>query len=55
VKTSVGVEMNRESIFIADFVTDEDGGLKVKRFEEFTDSNAELGFAQAIAVAGAKK
>ena len=47
--------MNHESIFIADFATDEDGSLKVKNLEEFTDSKAELDFVQAIAAAGAKK
>ena len=53
-KTSIGVERIRESIFIADIVTDEDGSLKIKNLEEFTDSKAELDFAQAIAAAGVK-
>ena len=52
-KSSVEVGMNHESIFIADFA--EDGSLKVKNLEEFTDSGAELDFVQAIAAAGAKK
>jgi hypothetical protein len=50
-KTSIGVEMNRESIFIINIVTDEDGSLKVKRMEEFTDSKAYLDFYQAVAAA----
>jgi hypothetical protein len=50
-KTSVGVEMTRESIIITDFVTDEDGSLKIKRTEEFTDSKVYLDFYQAIAAA----
>jgi hypothetical protein len=54
-KTSIGVEYTRESILIAHFVTDEDGSLKVKRTEEFTDSKAELAFVQAITAARAKK
>jgi hypothetical protein len=53
--TSLGVEATRESIFIADIVTDEDGSLKIKQLEEFTDSKAELDFVQAIAAARAKK
>jgi hypothetical protein len=55
VNTSLGVESARESIFIIYFVTDEDGSLKVEKLEEFTDSKAELDFAQAIAAAAAKK
>jgi hypothetical protein len=55
VNTSLGVESARESIFIVHFVTDEDGSLKVKQLEEFTDSKAELDFAQAIAAAAAVK
>ena len=54
-KTTIGVERNSESIFIVDIVTDEDGSLKIKRFEEFTDSKAYLDFAQAIAAAGVGK
>ena len=53
--TSVGVEMIHESIFIADIFTHEDGSLKVKRLEEFTDSKAEYDFVQAMAAAGVKK
>ena len=52
VKTSIGVEMVHESIFIADIVTDEDGSLKVKRLEGFTDSKVEFDFVQAMAAAG---
>jgi len=54
-KTSIGVEMNRESIFIAHIVTDEDGSLKIKQMEDFTDSKAYLDFIQAVAEARAKK
>jgi hypothetical protein len=54
-KTSIGVEMCRESIFIGHIVTDEDGSLKLRQIEEFTDSKAHLDFTQAIAVAIAKK
>ena len=51
IKTSIGVEMNRESIYILDIVTDEDGSLKIKRMEEFTDSKAYLDFSQAVVAA----
>jgi hypothetical protein len=54
-ETSIGVEWARESIAIVHIVTDEDGSLKIKRIEEFTDSKLELDFAQAIAAAGTKK
>ena len=54
-KTSIGVEMSRESIFIGHVVTDEDGSLKLKQVEEFTDSKTYLDFTQAIAEARAKK
>jgi hypothetical protein len=54
-KTSIGVERNSEAIFIIDIVTDEDGSLKIKKFEEFTDSKSYLDFAQAIAAAGVGK
>jgi len=47
--------MNRESIFIGHIVTDEDGSLKIRRIEEFTDSKAHLDFAQAVAAVKAKK
>ena len=53
--TSVGVEMIHESIFIADIITDEDGNLKVKQLEEFTDSKAEYDFVQAMVAAGVEK
>ena len=55
VETSIGVEMSRESIIIMHIVSDEDGSLKIKEHEEFTDSKAELDFVQAIAAATAKR
>jgi hypothetical protein len=54
-KTSLGVEGTRESMCISRFVTDEDGSLKIKQLEEFTDSKAELDFVRAITAASAKK
>ena len=54
-KTSIGIQMNHESILIVDMATDEDGRLKIKRVEEFVDSKLELDFIQAIAGVGAKK
>lgn len=47
--------MIRESIFIGHIVTDEDGSLKIKQIEEFTDSKAYLDYIQAIEAAKAKK
>ena len=53
-KTSVGVEISHESIFIKHIVTDEDGGLKIKLGEEFTDSEAYLDAIRTVAAADAK-
>jgi hypothetical protein len=47
--------MIRESIFIGHIVTDEDGSLKIKQVEEFTDSKTYLEVMQAAAAAGAKR
>ena len=47
--------MTRESIFIGHIVTDEDGSLKIKQIEEFTDSKGYLDYIQAVAAAKAKK
>ena len=55
VKTSIGVERIRESIFIAHIVTDEDGSLKIIRGEDFTDSKAELDFIQALTARAEKQ
>ena len=55
VETSIGVENTRESIIIVHIVSDEDGSLKIKEHEEFTDSKAELDFIQAIVAATAKR
>jgi hypothetical protein len=54
VKTTFGVERNRESILIVHLVTDEDGSLKAIKMEEFTDSKLELEFVQAAVAAGVK-
>ena len=53
-KTSDGVDVIRESIFIKHIVTDEDGSLKIKQGEEFVDSKAYLDTIQAFAAANAK-
>lgn len=53
VRTTVGVELTREMILIAHIVTDEDGNLKIKQLDEFTDSKAYLDFFKAVAGAGA--
>jgi hypothetical protein len=53
--TSIGVEMNHESINICDIVTNEDGSLEFKALEHFMDSKAELDFTQGLKAAGVKK
>lgn len=52
-KISSGVDADRESIYIISLVTDEDGNLKIKRFEEFTDSKAYIDLFKAAAEAKA--
>jgi hypothetical protein len=47
-KTVIGVDTIRESIYIAQIVPDENGSLKVKQIEDFTDSKAHLDFVQAV-------
>jgi hypothetical protein len=54
-KTSTGIENLRESMFIVHIVTDKDGSLKLKQFEDFTDSKAELDYVQAIAATRARQ
>ncbi|KAF9785474.1 hypothetical protein BJ322DRAFT_1063387 [Thelephora terrestris] len=44
----LGVNMDREMILTAHIVTDEDGNLKIKQAEEFTDSKALLDVVKAI-------
>ena len=51
----IGIEAIHESIFIQEVVTDDDGSLKVRRVEEFTDSKAHLDFMQAVTAATAGK
>jgi hypothetical protein len=55
VKTTIGFENVRESIFIIHMIPDEDGILKLEKMEEFTDSKLELDFTQAIAAAAGAK
>jgi mevalonate pyrophosphate decarboxylase len=43
------VESIRESISILTIVTDDDGGLKIRTIEEFTDSKAHAESMAAIA------
>lgn len=54
-KTSSGVDVDRESIYITYLVTDEDGNLKILKFEEFTDSQAYFDMFQAVTEAKAKE
>ena len=46
--------MVREMILIVEIVPDQDGSLKIKTLEEFTDSKAYLDFFKAVEVAKAK-
>jgi hypothetical protein len=50
-KTSIGVGLTHESLFIVHIVTDEDGSLKVKKVEDFFDSKVYLEFKQGMAAA----
>jgi hypothetical protein len=47
--------MVREMILIVGIAPDEDGSLKIKTLEEFTDSKAYHDFFQAVAVAKANE
>ena len=47
--------MTRESIFTVHIVTDEDGSLKIKRLDDFTDSKAYLDSVKAIMAAKAER
>ena len=44
--------MVRESIFVAHIAPDEEGNLKIKLLEEFTDSKAHLDQLSAVKAAG---
>jgi len=46
--------VNRESILIAQIVTDDDGSLKIKQIEEFTDSKGHVDMLGKIMAAKAK-
>ena len=48
------MDFTRESIIIAHIVTDEDGSLKFKQVEDFTDSKTYLDFFQAVAAVKVK-
>lgn len=53
-KTSLGIDSTIESIYISHIVADDDGSLKIKEVEEFTDSQAFSKFVEALTAAGAK-
>jgi len=44
------VKLDHESIYIIHIVPDEDGTLKIKQVDEFTDSKAYFDIHQAMAV-----
>ena len=54
-KNSLGLNLDRESIYIVHIVADDDGSLKIKKLEEFTDSKAYLDTMQAFVAIKAKK
>jgi hypothetical protein len=55
VKTSIGVEMIRESMFIFRITADEDGALKITQIDDFTDTKSQNDWFKAIADAKAKR
>ena len=50
-----GIDTKCEAIYITHFVTDDDGSLKIKQIDEFTDSNVYQGIHKALAEANAPK
>ncbi|KAF9785413.1 hypothetical protein BJ322DRAFT_1108848 [Thelephora terrestris] len=55
VKTSIGVEMIRESMFVFRITADEDGALKITQIDDFTDTKSQNDWFKAIAEAKAKR
>ena len=47
--------MNREMVLTVYIVTDDDGSLKIKQIDEFTDSKAYFEFFKAVGEAKAKE
>ena len=50
-----GLDTTCEAIYISHFVTDDDGSLKLKQIEEFTDSKVYSGIHKSLAEASASK
>ena len=50
-KSSVGIDVTNESIFIIHIVADEDGSLKIKKVEDFRDSKVSLELRDAMTAA----
>ena len=50
-----GLDTKCEAIYIDHFVTDDDGNLKLKQVDEFTDSKVYSGIHKALAEANARK
>jgi hypothetical protein len=48
------LDTRRESIYFVHIVTDEDGTLKIKQIDEFTDSKVYLDIMQALSAAKAE-
>ena len=44
-----------EAVYIVHYVTDDDGSLKIKQIDEFTDSKVYPGVHKALAEAKARK
>jgi len=49
------MDLTYEAITIAHVVTDEDGSLKIKKLEEFVDSNTLIDIIKAYEAAGVGK
>ena len=55
VENPYGLDTKCERVYIVHFVTDDDGNLKVKQIDEFTDSKVYPGVLKALAEAKARK
>ena len=55
VENPYALDTKCEAVYIGHFVADDDGSLKLKLLEEFTDSKVHSGVHQALAAAKAAK
>ena len=50
-----GLDTKCEAVYIVHYVTDDDGSLKIKQIDEFTDSKVYPGVHKALAEAKVRK